>query len=784
MMSDIYHRSSFKTWISTPDRNNGSPIPPELVDEYVNALKFSPSMLISGKFAHTDLFFYSTQKEFEEAIEVILSAKNFELVNNSSKGAFAEALDYYHRFLGEISQPVCWLFSGNPRIYDIISAVQELAVIPWKLDRKDSLIKTNDRVYLWIPGVDGGIAASGMIMGAPDDHEPLRNDPFAIGAYLRLNRFAGVDIRLDKRYTNPLVSRNLLLADDQAKTLEVLNFPGVACYKVTPEQEEAIERIIKGSYSRAAVAASKKAASVPIRTTTATKDTHGVQPSGQASVDETDVTEKPIPKAKPLVETEKAETKPLPSPMKKEDIRNTDMEADVEQPVQESHGRRFWIYSPPDAARVWDDFYSHGYVALGFDALGDLKQFASRDAIKRGMQTSFGSSRNYKYLGNAAWQFCREMQIGDIVYFGVGPQKILGRGIIKSDYAFDWSRKEHKNVRDVAWTNRGDWSPVPVVARRTLIDITNLTGYCRELEDLISDSSDANISDDYDIEYTASYSKQDFLTEAFMEENEYEELKYLLLSRKNVIITGVPGVGKTFLAERLAYSVIGGIDYERVKSIQFHSGYSYDNFVMSLDTSVGGRHLSTGVFYDFCKEAEPDDKEHFFIIDDINRGDVGNIFGDLLMLVGRDDRGKKIRLLYRDEQFSIPDNVHIIATMNGTADAYGLDYSVRRRFAFYELTPAYDKKSFVSYVKKIGSPKLEKIVKIISDINKTLLADPLLSDGLMIGHGYFCGKMDLTDENLNAIVKYEIIPLIRELFTKQPEQAKSWIGKIAGIIKN
>ena len=162
-MSDIYHRSSFKTWISTPDRNNGSPIPPELVDEYVNALKFSASMLISGKFAHTDLFFYSTQKEFEEAIEVILSAKNFELVNNSSKGAFAEALDYYHRFLGEISQPVCWLFSGNPRIYDIISAVQELAVIPWKLDRKDSLIKTNDRVYLWIPGVDGGIAASGMI---------------------------------------------------------------------------------------------------------------------------------------------------------------------------------------------------------------------------------------------------------------------------------------------------------------------------------------------------------------------------------------------------------------------------------------------------------------------------------------------------------------------------------------------------------------------------------------------------------------------------------------------
>ncbi|MBN1891354.1 MAG: AAA family ATPase [Clostridiales bacterium] len=777
-MSDIYHRSAFKTWISAPDRNNGNPIPPDLVDEYVNALKFSSSMLISGKFKHTDLFFYATPKEFEEAVEVILNAKNFNLVNKSSKGAFAEALDYYLQFLAEISQPSCWLFSGNPRIYDIIPAVQELAVIPWKLDRKDSMIKKNDKVYLWMPGVDGGIAAAGTIMGSPDDREPLRNDPFAVGAYLRLNSFIGVEIRIDKRYTNPLVSRNLLLADENAKKLEVLNFPGVSYYKVTPEQEEAIENIIKSSYTR--VKPSPKPSTTP--------------PVKTASTQSKTTTSAPVNAASASTPQEKIPAKPAPQKVsdqtvsginqKPEDVSAEQGQDNEITDATDLHGRRYWIFTPPEAERVWDDFFSHGYIALGFDALGDLKQFSSRHDIKKGMQASFGSGRNYKYLGNSAWQFCREMQIGDIVYFGSGSQKILGRGIVKSDYAFDWSRKEHKNVRDIAWTNRGEWLPDPIIKRRTLVDVTNMTGFCKELEDLISDSSDANISEDYDADYIEPYSKDDFLAEAFMDEIDYEELKYLLLSRKNLIITGVPGVGKTFLAERLAYSVIGGRDYERVKSIQFHAGYSYDNFVMGYVSSGGGHYLSTGVFYDFCKEAEPDDKEHFFIIDDICRGDIGNIFGDLLMLIGRDDRGKKIRLLYRDELFSIPDNVHIIATMNDASYASAMDYSVRRRFAFYEVAPAYEKTSFSDFVKKQSNPKLEKLVKIINDINKSIKGAAPDSRVHVIGHGYFCGKLELSDINLNAIAKHELIPLLQEMFASQPDQAKHWIGKISNVIKS
>ncbi len=777
-MSEVYHRSAFKTWVGAPDRGDGKPVPSELIDEYVNALKFSSSMLITGKFKHTDLFFYSTPKEFEEAVEVILSAKNFDLVNKSSNGTFAEALELYRQFLSEISQPACWLFSGNPRIYDLIPAIQELAAIPWKLDRKDSAIKRNDKVYLWIPGVDGGIAASGTVMGSPEEREPLRNDPFAIGAFLRLNSFIGLEIRLDKRFTNPLVSRNLLLADDNAKTLEVLNFPGVSYYKVTAEQEEAIENIIKGSYTRAAAIAAANAPPSPVthpKTPVTPKQT--TPPSKETPASgalRTAVPNKPPVAPSFEIQSESASDSLTPK----------NAQIDEEEVLfEEVRGRRCWIFNPPDASRVWDDFFSHGFIALGFDSLGDLKQFDSRDSVKKSMQATFGSGRNYKYLVNAAWQFCREMQIGDIVYFGSGSRKILGRGIIKSDYAFDWSRKEHKNVRDIAWTNRGEWVPEPIVNHRILFDITDLTGYCRDLEDMIAGSSDANISDDFDDDYIRSYTKEDFLAEAFLEESDYEELKYLLLSRKNVIINGVPGVGKTYLSERLAYSIIGGVDYERVKSIQFHSGYSYDNFVMGYIASGGGQTLSTGVFYDFCKEAEQDDKEHFFIIDDICRGDIGNIFGDLLMLIGRDDRGKKIRLLYRDEQFSIPDNVHIIATMNGGTNSGGMDYSVRRRFAFYELPPAYEQKSFIRYIKQKNSPKLEKLVKMITDINKVLAADPAVYGGHLIGHGYFCGKQELNDQNINAIIKYELLPLIREIFSAQPDQAKLWAGKIALLIK-
>ncbi|GHV36835.1 hypothetical protein FACS1894187_12170 [Synergistales bacterium] len=162
-----------------------------------------------------------------------------------------------------------------------------------------------------------------------------------------------------------------------------------------------------------------------------------------------------------------------------------------------------------------------------------------------------------------------------------------------------------------------------------------------------------------------------------------------------MILQGAPGVGKTFAAKRLAFSIIGKEDDRRVKIVQFHQSYSYEDFVMGYRPDGRGFCLAEGPFYQFCKIAEKDDDDrpYFFIIDEINRGNLSKIFGELLMLIENDKRGEKnaLRLLYKDEDFFVPENVHIIGMMN-TADRSlaMIDYALRRRFVFFDMEPAFD----------------------------------------------------------------------------------------------
>ena len=155
-----------------------------------------------------------------------------------------------------------------------------------------------------------------------------------------------------------------------------------------------------------------------------------------------------------------------------------------------------------------------------------------------------------------------------------------------------------------------------------------------------------------------------------MTDDEYEELRKLILYKKNVILQGAPGVGKTFLAKRFAYSLIGAKDSTHVEVVQFHQSYSYEDFIMGYKPTDEGFELRTGVFYNFCRKAEKDedpDSKYFFIIDEINRGNLSKIFGELMMLIEGDKRGEKIKLAYRDEVFGVPNNVYVIGMMN-TAD--------------------------------------------------------------------------------------------------------------------
>ena len=282
-----------------------------------------------------------------------------------------------------------------------------------------------------------------------------------------------------------------------------------------------------------------------------------------------------------------------------------------------------------------------------------------------------------------------------------------------------------------------------------------------------------------------SYNKSDFLRDVFMEETEYETLKEILRYKKNIILQGSPGVGKTFLAKRFAYSLMGETDSSRVELIQFHQNYSYEDFIMGYKPKDEGFVLKNGVFYEFCKKAERDDRDHYFIIDEINRGNVSKIFGELMMLIECDKRGvESARLAYKDEKFCIPSNVYIIGMMN-TADRSLaiMDYALRRRFSFYEVEPAFDKDSFAKHLKQnsVSDNMIGKIVRNFSALN-AFIADEKnsgLGSGFRIGHSYFCGAPNC-DENkwYENIIKFEVKPMLEEYWFDEKDKVVEWIGKI------
>ena len=282
-----------------------------------------------------------------------------------------------------------------------------------------------------------------------------------------------------------------------------------------------------------------------------------------------------------------------------------------------------------------------------------------------------------------------------------------------------------------------------------------------------------------------AYTKSDFLDEVYMTEKRYENLVAVLRNKKNIILQGAPGVGKTFAARRLAWSMMGEKDDSRIEFVQFHQNYSYEDFMMGYKPVEDGFELKYGIFYRFCqKAANHPDKEFFFIIDEINRGNMSKIFGELLLLIEKDYRGTKATLAYNGLSFSVPKNLYIIGMMN-TADRSlaMIDYALRRRFSFFEVEPGFDSEGFIHYQNNLNNETLNELVNKVKDLNREISLDKSLGKGFCIGHSYFCGRDVCTEEWLHSIVDYDILPMLSEYWFDDANKLQRWENILQGVFQ-
>ena len=447
---------------------------------------------------------------------------------------------------------------------------------------------------------------------------------------------------------------------------------------------------------------------------------------------------------------------------------------------------RYWIYAPGENSCKWEEFYDEGIMGIGWEELGDLRQYTTRESMRMKMKALWDSNKSYTNASLATWQFMHDMQIGDIIYVKKGVSALIGRGVVESDYIFDEARQDYKYIRRVKWTHKGNWEHPGRAVMKTLTDISSYVDYREKIEVMMTQTEEGfEEIEEQEIEYD-SYLEEDFLSEVYMNAQQYETLVGLLKYKKNLILQGAPGVGKTFAAKRLAYSIMGTKDTSRVMMVQFHQSYSYEDFIMGYRPTQDGFELMQGPFYQFCKRAQDDsERDYFFIIDEINRGNLSKIFGELLMLIEKDKRGDKLRLLYANELFSVPSNVHIIGMMN-TADRSlaMIDYALRRRFAFYELEPAFDSEGFNKVREEVGHPKFGVLVDTIKALNQDISKDEALGTGFRIGHSYLCTDDPITDEWIEAVIKYELLPLIHEYWFDDSTQVEKWQIRLSDILND
>ncbi len=440
---------------------------------------------------------------------------------------------------------------------------------------------------------------------------------------------------------------------------------------------------------------------------------------------------------------------------------------------------------PNDRPKIWK--ISHGTDATGIEkSLRD--KFAERNVVvvhslTKPIATTKTSQGDY---------FKTHIKGGDFFYLCYGNSiQLLGQfigddAVLNEEMPDNWYERKYKMIaqsKDTSAYNGEQkwWSPnynstcVPISKEEQgLFEKLILKPYF-------------DITIDELLHPSKKYTKESFLAEVFMDGQKYDKLVAVLRNKKNIILQGAPGVGKTFAAKRLAYSLMGEKDDSRIEFVQFHQNYSYEDFMMGYKPSENGFEMRKGVFNKFCiKASNQPDKDFFFIIDEINRGNMSKIFGELLMMIENDYRGVYVTLAYDEIPFAVPKNLYIIGMMN-TADRSlaMIDYALRRRFSFVEMAPAFDTKGFKDYQNGLGNEMFNKLIEKVKELNEAITNDNSLGKGFCIGHSYFSNweKVECTPAKMLSVVEFDIVPMLEEYWFDDNNKVQQWSDELRKVLE-